>query len=249
MNQNDADSSPLKLYQRAYELHYKERKISDACSIYEQLIKRFPDSDVSGYASIQLHKIHANEITRKMARQLVPPFPVLLLLIVSVLLLAAAALMFGIHVRRLNDQHMKHSSVSRALAKMSADKDDEALDVLREVKISFRKDITPFALSAEIYRKNHDYLRARKEYETYRRLYPKDPLPEAEIEEINKEEDAHIKRLMEEKKKTKALPEEVVKAQAKKRATRAVKRRRRRVVAPVKPKPKMLVPADSISYF
>ena len=246
MNENGVENSPLKLYRKAYGLHYKERKIAEACDIYEQLIRQFPDSDVSAYASIQLQKIHADEITRTMARRGMPSVFVLVLLVVNLLLLAALGTLLGVYAHRTGAEREKNGVVARALGKMYSGDDDGALDILREVKIGYRNDITPFALSAEIYRKNNDFLRARKEFETYRRLYPKDPLPEIEISEINEQEDTHIRKAMKEKEKP--IPEEVVKAEDRRAATRSTKRRTRRP-RPVKKTPKLLVPQDSISYF
>ncbi|MBD3393085.1 MAG: tetratricopeptide repeat protein [Chitinivibrionales bacterium] len=247
MSETSTESSPLKLYQKAYVLHHKEHKLAQACEIYERLIKEFPDADVSAYASVQLQKIHASEVTGKIARQRGPGLPTILLLIVNVLLLCAVGLLFGMHVYQLDAERVKHGALAQALAKMYSGQEEEALDILRELKISFRNDITPFVISSEIYRRHNDYLRARKEYETYRRLYPDDPVPVKEIAKLNKEEDAYIKGMMQESGPKKTIPEELTKEQDRKAAARAGSGRTRKKRVPKKTR--MLVPVDSISYF
>ena len=255
MSEQSAENTPLKLYKQAYVLHYKEQKIAEACDLYEQLIKEFPGSDVSAYASIQLHKIHADDATRALARRSLPTLPIIIALGANIVVLIIICIFFAVQMNRINIEREKYSALSRALGKMYTGNDNDALDILRELKISFRNDITPFALSSEIYRKNRDYLRARKEYETYRRLYPDDPIPEMEIALINEEEDTHIKKKMSEKNEEKPpIPEEVVKEEEKeaqkRAAARAAKRKRiKRRYPPKKKRPKLLVPADSISYF
>jgi len=54
--------SPLELYQYAYHLHYEENNFSKASELYQQIILAFPDSHESGYAAIQLQKIHSKSV-------------------------------------------------------------------------------------------------------------------------------------------------------------------------------------------
>jgi hypothetical protein len=162
---------------------------------------------------------------------------------------AVLATLLAVNAHRVEAQKQKTGELIRALGKMYSGRDDDALDILRHVKIGYRNDITPFALSSEIYRKNDDYMRARKEFETYRRLYPKDPLPELEIAEINQEEDEHIKGALEAKSGSAPIPEDVVKEEDRKAAVRAGTGSSSTAARPAKKRPKLLVPVDSIHYF
>ena len=80
-------NSPLELYQQAYKLHYIERKIPDACKIYERLISEFPDSDACSYASIQLEKIKAGRATRELEHPGATKGPSVSFLLTAVMLL------------------------------------------------------------------------------------------------------------------------------------------------------------------
>lgn|GEM_PF-6149201 len=250
MNENIAGSSPLKLYHHAYQLQYREHKIAAACDIYEQLIRQFPDSDVSAYASVQLQKIHAGEMTRRMARKQALPLAMVIVLAVNCacVVVLAVTLAVSMHGGRMRDAH--YGRIAQALGKMYGGKDDDALDILKTAKISNPRDVIPFMLAAEIYRKNHEYLKARKEFETFRRLNPGDVLAEIEMERINEEEDAYIGNKMKKQEKVKTIPEEMVRQEDLEAKARAEEQRKRTTRAmPVKKPPKLLVPRDSISFF
>ena len=62
-------NSPFELYEEAYQLHYREKKIPDAVKMYEAIMREFPDSSECGYSFIQLQKIKANAVTAKLANR------------------------------------------------------------------------------------------------------------------------------------------------------------------------------------
>jgi hypothetical protein len=243
-------NSALELYQKAYDLHYKRNDIAHACEIYTKIIDDFGTTDAAAYAAIQLQKIKANEATLEVARtgkRRAGPVATTFIVINLILLLGAAAASTYLHYR--TDARLeKMSLLSRVLGKMYAGRDNEALQLLDEMKIRMRKDITPFALAADIHRKNHEYLKARKQYEAFQRLYPGSPIPREEIARINEEEDVYIERSSD-RKKTDALPQEIVEEAAKKNPARSKRRPVRRRTQPSGEKPKLLVDPDEIEFF
>lgn len=54
--------SPLEIYANAYNLQYHEEKIAEACILYKQIVKNFPDSKECAYSAIQLEKIAAIDL-------------------------------------------------------------------------------------------------------------------------------------------------------------------------------------------
>ncbi len=61
-------NTPFELYEEAYRLHYRDKKIPDAVTMYEAIMREFPDSSECGYAFIQLQKIKANAVTAGLRR-------------------------------------------------------------------------------------------------------------------------------------------------------------------------------------
>lgn len=59
--QDIAISSALHLYHTAYRCHYEENDIKEACRLYREIIRHFPDSNEAAYAVVQLEKIGAKE--------------------------------------------------------------------------------------------------------------------------------------------------------------------------------------------
>lgn len=243
------ENSALELYQRAYDLHYKQKDLAGACRIYEKIIGDFADSDAAAYASIQLQKVKANEATLELAqsgKRGAGPVATTFIVINLVVLLGGAGA-FALLLYRVNSRLEKTSLLTQVLGKMYAGRDTEALQLLDEMKIRMRNDITPFALTADIYRKNHEYLKARKQYEAFHRLYPGSPIPEIEIARINREEDSYIKRTSE-KKNAGKLPQEIVEDRDKKSVAQP-KRRRPARGRPAQQKPKLLVDPEEIEFF
>jgi TolA-binding protein len=238
--QSHNEQSPLELYQTAYNLHYRQKKISSACLVYERIIRDFPQSDAAAYASVQLHKIQANETLRKLARGRQSSAPLIALTIVNFLLVAAGLAFGAYHFKRISDAVNHQSIIARALGKMYAGQDDIALEMLNDLKILAQGDVTPYALAAEIHRGNNRFLQARKEFETFSRLYPDHDLPALELSLIDKEQDAYHKRLEAEREAEQARIE-----QKPAPTTRAKPRRRR---TPPR-KPRLLIDPDSITYF
>jgi tetratricopeptide (TPR) repeat protein len=250
MNGNTTDSSPLLLYQKAWTLHYTDRKIAQACDIYEEIVRKFPESEVSSYSSIQLQKIHASEVTRRLARRTMASISVLAFCIVNFLGLIAIAVMLIVHLSGVGSRITQARFLNMAIARMYAGRDNDALDALKSAKIADPGDITSFAMAAEIYRKNKEFLKARKEFETYRRLNPGDPLAEIEIESINEDEDSHVSRTMTIKEEATTIPEEVVKEEDSAADARIDERKKRtpRTMPEVR-KTKRVIPIDSIRFF
>lgn len=244
------EDSPLELYQKAYNLHYGENKIAEACDIYERLIREFPSSDACAYASIQLQKIKANDMLKGMARRRGGPGALVIsLLVVNFLLVAGVGVCLFFAINQINTNNKNQFFLSNILGKMYVGKDDEALTLLEELKITTRNDILPFSLSAEIYQKNNQYLRARAEYEKYQRLYPGNPIVAEYIRKINREEDAYIKHKMREQKVKEEIPEEVMESLDRKASPKPAVRSPSKSRGPVSRRPKLLVNPDSVSFF
>ena len=89
-----ANSSALQLYHAAYRFHYESNDLKEACRLYREIIRHFPDSNESAYAVIQLEKIGAQETLKSLQTsswQKVIPF-IALLVSIFALLIATAAL-------------------------------------------------------------------------------------------------------------------------------------------------------------
>ncbi len=56
--------SALHLYDEAYRQHYEQGNIPQACILYREIIRNFPDSFESVYAVIQLEKIGMREAVK-----------------------------------------------------------------------------------------------------------------------------------------------------------------------------------------
>lgn len=61
-----SNSSALQLYNSAYRLHYENNDIKEACRLYREIIRHFPDSNESAYAVVQLEKIGAQEALKSL---------------------------------------------------------------------------------------------------------------------------------------------------------------------------------------
>jgi hypothetical protein len=253
MKDNSVQSTPLKLYHKAYSLHYSEHKIAKACIIYEQIIREFPDAEVSAYASIQLQKIRAGKIARSLGFGRGLSLPVILILIFNTAAVIALSTIIAVAVLRIKQQWDRQIIIEKAIARMYSGHEDAALELLKEAKISNPDDVVPFMLSAEIYRKNSDFVKARHEYETYGRINPQDSITDIEIKSINDEEVASFKKTKkakeEEKLKAreKAAQEKALAEEAEEKTEEKSRPKPKPVTA--KPKTKLLVPADSIAFF
>lgn len=167
------EKTPLELYETAYKLHYLEKKNHEAVSHYEQLIKSFPDSDECGYAAIQLQKIKTGNLSETIRKTQISvhPLAVVSLIIACLSLLACGAVMYYSKQQLKIEQDRVTLTIS-TLGKIFRGEDDEALRLLTELKTVHKEDLTPFELSADIYRKNHLYKKAKEEYELFFRLNP-----------------------------------------------------------------------------
>lgn len=61
-----SNSSALQMYNSAYRLHYENNDIKEACRLYREIIRHFPDSNESAYAVVQLEKIGAQEALKSL---------------------------------------------------------------------------------------------------------------------------------------------------------------------------------------
>jgi hypothetical protein len=59
--QDITNSSALQLYHSAYRFHYEANDLKEACRMYREIIRNFPDSSECAYAVVQLEKIGAQE--------------------------------------------------------------------------------------------------------------------------------------------------------------------------------------------
>jgi tetratricopeptide (TPR) repeat protein len=246
--------SALELYQRAYRLHYEERKINEAVEIYGRLIEAFPDSNVAAYASVQLQKINANKTSRQLrAGRNHLSVVALVLAAVSLALAVAAVTYASVVAGRMQMQNAYHSALSLAVGSMSAGMDSQALSMLSPLKSAARDDITPYALAAAIHEKHSEYQKAIAEYEAYQRLTPTDPLAATLLAVLKADRDDYLK--------SQAAPPPAETAPAvDSTASGAVRPPATGVVplpavktaempAPVKRKSKLIIPPDSISFF
>jgi hypothetical protein len=253
MKENLSEDTPLQLYRKAYELQYTERKMAPACEVYGQIIREFPDSDVSAYAAIQMQKIRAGKVARTLGRGRTDLSLALLLIVLNFAALTALAIIGSLYILKTDARVKQYRIIHSAAAKMFSGRNAEALEMLKMAKLSDPSDATPFVLSAEIYRKNREYAKARSEYENYSHVYGADSAVDVELERIKqdekdftlmtrKEREAEKLRIEEEEEK---ITEEIEKTVPEKKAAPKAQVK----PLPVKPKPKIKIASDSISFF
>jgi hypothetical protein len=83
------------------------------------------------------------------------------------------------------------SKISQVYAKLYSGKEDDAFKILDEVKINNKSDITPYAISADIYLKNNDFVKAKNEYEVYQKLFPDNSIDKDAIKNISMAEELY----------------------------------------------------------
>jgi len=169
------ENSPLELYETAYRLHYVENKIPDALRYYEALLKEFPESNECGYAVIQIQKIKSNDVADSLAGGRGGAHPIAAVAFLLCLLIIAALAIGGLVLQdKLNTAQKQASFSVRALGNMLNGDDAAALKLLDDMKSLSRADITPYELSAQIYRKAGKTEKARAEYDTFFSLNPEE---------------------------------------------------------------------------
>jgi tetratricopeptide (TPR) repeat protein len=170
MNEGNMENSSLELYETAYNLHYVEGNLSDACRIYKAIIDEFPDSNECGYAVIQLQKIQANEIAEKIKTVKSTNIPVVIA-VVCTLICVVVMLIALISIKKVDSEIEAVSMVSQALCMVYAGNNDEALEILGRVKTFTKGNMSaPYLLSAGIYADMRQYEAAKADFEKYRKL-------------------------------------------------------------------------------
>jgi tetratricopeptide (TPR) repeat protein len=166
------ENSPLELYETAYRLHYAENKIPEALKYYEALIKEFPESNECGYAVVQIQKIKSNDVAASVAgKNKAHPLTTLSFLL-CLLIIACGGGACLVLKNKLSASQQQISLSVRALTNVLCGNDEEALNLLNEMKFLSKTDITPYELSAQIYRKAGKIDKARAEYDTFFSLNP-----------------------------------------------------------------------------
>ncbi|MBD3420953.1 MAG: hypothetical protein GF398_12610 [Chitinivibrionales bacterium] len=94
----------LELYQQAFDLHYNQQRIQDACSLYKDIIRQFPDSNESAYAALQLEKIGAEQVVGTLGGNSGVSIWVILLLAGNLLALAAIGGWHYVTLKELKQQ-------------------------------------------------------------------------------------------------------------------------------------------------
>lgn len=171
------EQTPLELYETAYKYHYIEKRIPEAVACYEQLINEFPESNECGYATIQLQKIKTQKLSDDLrynntkTESILFPLTVITFIIGCISLIACGGILYYFK-KQIEIERYRNSLSISALAKISRGEDEEALKMLTEVKEINKKDITPFELSADIYKRANQLKKAKEEYELFYRLNP-----------------------------------------------------------------------------
>ena len=167
------EKTPLELYETAYKLHYVEKNIPEAITYYELLTKGFPDSNECGYAAIQLQKIKTGNLSKKIRikQNSIHPLAVISFVIACLSLLACGTVIYYL-MGQLKIEQTRVILTTGVVGKIIRGDEVEALRLLTEMKNINKSDILPFELSADIYRRNHDFQKAKKEYELFFSLNP-----------------------------------------------------------------------------
>ncbi|MBD3344373.1 MAG: hypothetical protein GF401_04845 [Chitinivibrionales bacterium] len=109
--------SPLELYSKAYSLHYEQNRVGEACIIYKDIVNNFPDSNECAYAAIQLEKIGASEVAKKLKVKTGGAGALVYILLILNLLALGAASALGYYKIRQVDAKLSRSS--QAIRKLS----------------------------------------------------------------------------------------------------------------------------------
>ena len=184
------EKTPLELYETAYKLHYVEKNIPEAISYYELLTKGFPESNECGYAAIQLQKIKTGNLSKNIRtkQNSIHPLAVISFVIACLSLLACGTVIYYL-MEQLKIEQTRTILTTGVLGKIIRGDDVEALRLLTELKNINKSDILPFELSADIYRRNHDFQKAKEEYELFFSLNPDLQLPKANLTFMKKSSD------------------------------------------------------------
>lgn len=245
------DNSPLQLYKKAYDLHYRRKKLRDASYIYKELINNFPGSDVANYASIQMSKIQSHYINRNMPNNyntnLTPrQAGILTILIINIILTLGAIFWLAMHIQSARNQNMTVMKLSQVMGKMYADKDIEAINILKELKFVTHNSIVPYEMTADIYLKKNDFAKARNEYETFQSRFPENLLSSVKIDKINREEKAYLERIKKTELIEKPIQEPQIEKKTKKNEKPRTVNRKKEVDREYTPK---IIDDEDISYF
>ncbi|NLD98535.1 MAG: tetratricopeptide repeat protein [Fibrobacter sp.] len=257
------ENTPLELYDTAYRLQYVDNRISEALKYYELLIKEFPDSNECGYAAVQIQKIKASDLALELnsSKKSLHPLAVVSFVFSLILFLLLGA--FGYYFYKTQQANQNRTNLYiKAISKLTLNEYDEALKILAELKIIDKTDITPFEISARIYRKKQLFEQAKAEYDVFFRLNP-DRKPTDAEKEIMLEADNTSGKYENRVPATPAIqprpqepppPPSSIQAQTpKKRVTSDVPSQKRSSSVPEQKNPKIkslfLVDPDSISYY
>jgi len=153
--------TPLELYEEAYRLHYHEKKIPEAARIYETIIRDFPDSNECGYAFIQLQKVKANDVSKALKKGPASLYPMLIVAFTSSFIAVIVAIIGTLFLfQQLRLEHQRATLAIIALSKIYCGKEDYALKVIDEMKVSSPLDVLVSELSSDIISKKRSTIRS-----------------------------------------------------------------------------------------
>lgn len=123
------NSSALQLYHSAFRYHYELNDLAEACRIYREIIRHFPQSNECAYAVVQLEKIGATEVLKNLDIAPTNKFFPLAALIISLLALciAGAALLLVLDKQQnswynISEPHYcRTSDETRSIGTINAD--------------------------------------------------------------------------------------------------------------------------------
>jgi hypothetical protein len=142
-------NTPFELYEEAYRLHYREKKIPDAVKIYEAIMREFPDSSECGYAFIQLQKIKANAVTAGLRSNGGNSLAVVACAVsCAAVLIAVTGLLFAFH--ELRAEHHRTTYAVATLSELQAGKIPAARKILDAMIKQYPDDILARELSLSV---------------------------------------------------------------------------------------------------
>ncbi len=89
-------NSALDFYTTAYQYQYEKNNLKEACRLYREIIRHFPDSNESAYAVVQLEKIGAQEALTSLqggSLQKILPYAAVLLSLFALIIAGIALLL------------------------------------------------------------------------------------------------------------------------------------------------------------
>lgn len=171
-------ASSIELYQRAYDLDYRQGDWQYAEDLYKEIIEQHPYSDEKDYAHVHLDRI--NKLKSNPHDQTLQPVHgnsnagIAVVAFVFVLMLSVATGFLGYYMARQQRQLNANNIIIHGLTSEIHGNHNDALNNYKQAQRITPNNDLPFRLSAELYLKNDKFDLAEIEFKRWKLLSPFD---------------------------------------------------------------------------